>query len=130
MVLILQAPMVFILMIPSQSDLYKKVKDPFTGQESYAIQAIIPDVAIIHVQGADMYGNCIHHGSVVTDRLMATSAKTVIVTCDELVGPEFVRKNPDQTTIESFYVDYVIPVQYGSHPTSSHGVYSYDTKSK
>ncbi|OLS26769.1 MAG: hypothetical protein HeimC2_14260, partial [Candidatus Heimdallarchaeota archaeon LC_2] len=62
MVLILQAPMVFILMIPSQSDLYKKVKDPFTGQESYAIQAIIPDVAIIHVQGADMYGNCIHHG--------------------------------------------------------------------
>ncbi|MFV2015023.1 MAG: CoA-transferase, partial [Candidatus Heimdallarchaeota archaeon] len=90
------------------------------------IQAIHPDVAIIHVQQADMYGNCIHHGSVVTDRLMAMAARMVIVTCDELVGPEFIRKNPDKTSINGFFVDYVIPVQYGSHPTSSHGLHSYD----
>lgn len=112
--------------IPSQTDLYQKVKDPFTGEETYAIQAIHPDVSILHVQAADMYGNCFHHGSVVTDRLMATAAKTVIVTCDELVGAEFARNNPDKTSINGFYVDYVIPLQYGSHPTSSHGIYSYD----
>lgn len=114
--------------IPTQSDLYKKVKDPFTGEETYALQAITPDVAIIHVQKADMYGNCVHLGSVVTDRLMATAAKTVIVTCDELVGPEFVRKKPFLTSIEGIFVDYVIPVQYGTHPTSSHGVFAYDVK--
>ncbi|MHA2030940.1 MAG: CoA-transferase [Candidatus Kariarchaeaceae archaeon] len=114
--------------IPSQSDLYKKVKDPFTGEETYALEAIYPDVAIIHSQQADMYGNCVHHGSVVTDDLMASSAKTVIVTCDELVGPEVIRKNPSHTSIEGFYVDYVIPLQYGSHPTSSHGIYSYDAQ--
>lgn len=114
--------------IPSQTDLYQKVKDPFTGEEVYAIQAVEPDVAIIHVQQADMYGNCNHHGSVITDRLMASAAKTVIITCDELVGPDSTRNNPDGTSIEGFYVDYVIPIQYGTHPTSSHGIYSYDPK--
>ncbi|MCE7737060.1 MAG: hypothetical protein GPJ54_19395 [Candidatus Heimdallarchaeota archaeon] len=114
--------------IPGQTDLYQKVKDPFTGEETYAIQAIHPDVAIIHVQQADMYGNCNHHGSIITDRLMATAAKTVIVTCDELVGADAAKTNPDSTSIEGFYVDYVIPLQYGTHPTSSHGIYSYDPR--
>ena len=103
------------------------MKDPFTGEETYAIQAIVPDITILHVQRADMYGNGIHLGSVVTDKLMASAAKTVILSCDELVGPEFMRKKPFLTSIEGIFVDYVIPLQNGSHPTSSHGMYAYDS---
>ncbi len=114
--------------IVSQSNLYKKVKDPFTEEEVYAIEAITPDVALIHVQQASDDGNCVHVGSVVTDRLMATAAKTVIVTCDELVDVEEIRKNPHATTIPGFFVDYIVHNYGAAHPTSSHGKYRYDAK--
>ena len=105
---------------------YKKVSDPFTGEEVYAVQALKPDVAIIHVQKASSDGNCIHTGSVVSDRLMATAAKFVIVTCDELVDKEVILKNTNDVTIPGFFVDMVIPLKYGAYPTSSHGVHPYD----
>ncbi|MDH5403010.1 MAG: hypothetical protein OEY49_11010, partial [Candidatus Heimdallarchaeota archaeon] len=114
--------------IPQQSNLYQKVKDPFSGIETYAIQAIHPDVAILHVQKASMDGNCIHLGSVVTDRLMATASKTVIITCDELISVDEIRKNPNTTTIPSIFVDYIINLKFAAHPTSSHGMYSYDNE--
>jgi len=36
---------------------FKTVVDPYTGVEVYAIQAIRPDWAILHVQEADALGN-------------------------------------------------------------------------
>lgn len=105
---------------------YMTVKDPFTQEEVYAVQALKPDVAIIHVQKASSDGNCIHTGSVVADRLMATAAKYVIITCDELVDKEEIKRNPSAVTIPGFFVDMVIHLKYGTHPTSSHGVHLYD----
>ena len=108
--------------IPSQSDLYRKVTDPFTGKEVYAVAAITPDVALIHVQRATKDGDCVHLGSVVTDRLMAEAAKTTIITCDELVDAV----DRDMVTVPSFMVDYVIPLRGAAYPTSSHGLYRYN----
>ncbi|MHA2168697.1 MAG: CoA-transferase [Candidatus Kariarchaeaceae archaeon] len=112
--------------IHTQSEYYQKVKDPFSGEEVYAIQAITPDIALIHVQQASSDGNCVHLGSVVTDRLMAAAAKKVIVTCDELVDKSVIQEDPSRTTIPGFFVDHLIPQNGAAHPTSSHGKYLYD----
>ncbi|MHA2502627.1 MAG: CoA-transferase [Candidatus Kariarchaeaceae archaeon] len=110
--------------IPSQSEYYKKVRDPFTGEEVYALRALKPDVALIHVQEATRSGHGIHLGSVVSDRLMAEASQTVFLTCDRLV--EESDMDPNSVTIPSFMVDHVIPLEYGAHPTSSHKIHGYD----
>ena len=107
--------------IPSQSDLYKKITDPFTAKEVYAVQALSPDIAFIHVQKATASGDCVHLGSVVSDRLMAEASKYTIVTCDELVD----EVDRDMVTIPSFMVDKIIPLEGAAFPTSSHGLYRY-----
>jgi glutaconate CoA-transferase subunit A len=114
--------------IHKQSDLYQRVKDPFTGTEVYAVKALAPDIALIHVQQASEDGNCVHFGSIVTDRLMATASRKVIITCDELVDKTEIQQNPSSTSIPGFFVTYVIPLNGAAHPTSSHGKYLYDTK--
>ncbi len=107
--------------IPSQSDYYRKVKDPFTGKETYAVPALHPDVALIHVQRATRSGDCEHLGSVVLDRLMAEAAKTTIITCDSLVD----KIDPRLVTIPGFMVDFIIPLKGAAFPTSSHGIHAY-----
>ncbi|RMG22113.1 MAG: hypothetical protein D6732_26210 [Methanobacteriota archaeon] len=108
--------------IPSQSKYYRKVSDPFTGTEVYAVPALVPDIALIHVQRATKTGDCEHLGSVVLDRLMAEAAKVTIVTCDYLID----KVDPRLVTIPGFMVDYVIPLRGAAFPTSSHGVYAYN----
>ena len=48
--------------------------DPYTGEEVVAIPAIQPDVAIIHVQEADEFGNARIVGTLFEDVLMAQAA--------------------------------------------------------
>ena len=60
--------------IAEAPELYKTVNCPFTGQELTAIQAIIPDVAIIHAQKADSAGNVQMMGTSASDLDMAMAA--------------------------------------------------------
>ena len=62
--------------------------DPYSGEELAAVQAIRPDVAILHVQEADELGNGRIYGSVYEDELMARAARRVIFTCERLISPE------------------------------------------
>ena len=108
--------------IHKQSDLYKQVTDPFTQKQLYAVKAITPDVAIIHAQAATRNGDLIHRGSVVIDHLMASSAKLVIATVEEIVD----EYDPNEITVPSINVDYIIHLPHSAYPTSSHGIYRYD----
>jgi glutaconate CoA-transferase subunit A len=56
----------------------------------------------------------------------AKAARHVIVTCEELVDREVLRKNPDANQIPFFCVDAVVPVPYGAYPTSCYRYYDYD----
>ncbi len=105
---------------------YKRVKSPYDGEEYVTIPAINPDVAIIHVQKADVFGNGIHLGPVFTDVLLAKASKKVVISCDELVPHEEIRKEPKNVTIPSIFVDAVINIPYGAHPTESPFMYERD----
>jgi len=105
-------------------ELYKTVNCPFTGKELTAIQAIIPDVAIIHAQKADAAGNIQMIGTSASDLDMAMAAKKVIVTVEEIVSEDEIRDNKSATTLFRNDVDMVIHCPMGASPCSSVPYYS------
>ncbi len=105
---------------------FKTVIDPYSGEELAAVQAIRPDVAILHVQEADELGNGRIYGSVYEDELMARAAKRVILTCERLVSPEETQRVPELTTIPGLLVSHVVVAPRGAHPCSCGDLYEYD----
>ncbi len=89
---------------------------PFTGKKYLALPALYPDVAIIHVHRADVYGNCQIDGIMVSDYDLARAAKKLIITTEKLVPEEQIRREPERTVIPYYLVDAVIEVPFGSYP--------------
>ena len=90
------------------------------------VPAINTDVTIIHVQKSDRQGTARIEGLTFADIEQAKSAKHLIITCEELVESEELRKNPDQNQIPSFCADAVVHVPFGAFPTASYRYYDYD----
>jgi glutaconate CoA-transferase subunit A len=105
---------------------FRSVADPYTGAEVVAIPAIIPDVAIIHVQEADALGNARITGTQFEDVLMAKAAKFVIITAERIVDGHEFEQAPDSVTIPAFMVDAVVEASRGAWPCSCAGYYEID----
>ena len=105
---------------------YATVTCPFTGEELTAIKAIEPDVAIVHALRADAEGNAQWDGTSGPDIEMAKAAKTVIVTCEEVVPRSEIVASAHMTKLPGYYVDAVIEAPFGAHPTSHVPVYPLD----
>lgn len=105
---------------------YRPITDPFTGAPAYAIPAIRPQVALIHCQEADAYGNGIFKGTAFADRLFAQAADTVILQVERIVEHTQILHAPQSVGIPGFRVAAVVQVNFGAHPTSSHRYYNYD----
>lgn len=107
---------------------FKFVKDPYTGEELVAAQAIKPDVAIIHVQEADIYGNARILGPKYEDAIMAKAAKKVIITCERIVDTKEFTDCPERTDIQDFLTTCVVEIPGGAKPGSCAGFYNIDRK--
>jgi acyl CoA:acetate/3-ketoacid CoA transferase alpha subunit/acyl CoA:acetate/3-ketoacid CoA transferase beta subunit len=105
-------------------ELYKTVTCPFTGRELTAIEAIAPDVALIHAQRADTQGNVQIFGTSASDLDMANAAKAVIVTVEEIVSPDEIRASKSATLLFRSEVDMVIHSPLGASPCSCVPYYS------
>ncbi len=106
---------------PLGSDIVKasrtKVIDcPFTGRQIALLPASNPNVAIIHVQAADKYGNCIIRGTDCTCAEIAMASAHTIVTCEQLVSHELVASNPKEVLIPFLAVDAIVEVPFGAYP--------------
>ncbi|MPM06391.1 Glutaconate CoA-transferase subunit A [bioreactor metagenome] len=86
------------------------------------------DTAIIHVQVASFDGTCRIFGDPYQDIDLAFASKRCIVTCDELISNEEMRKEPNLNSIPGFVVDAVVHVPYGAHPSQCPEYYDYDKK--
>ena len=104
----------------------KEIRCPFTGKKFAALPALSPDVTLLHVHRADIYGNCQIDGSVVADPDAAAAARHVVVTCERLVPSSHIRAHPDRTVIPYYMVDAVVEVPYGSYPANMPGEYFSD----
>ena len=94
---------------------------PFTGQELLAVRAIVPDVAIIHVQRADAEGNAHAWGNLGVIREAALAAKKVLLTCEEIVDHQTILSDPNRTVVLGVNVAHVVHVPFGSHPSPAQG---------
>jgi glutaconate CoA-transferase subunit A len=94
----------------------KEITCPFTGQKLLAVPALYPDVGVVHVHRADMYGNAQVDGISIADYDMSRACKQLIVTTERIVSTDEIRKNPSQTFIPYWLVDAVCEVRYGSYP--------------
>ncbi len=104
----------------------KVVRDPFTGMKIALLPALILDVALIHVHRADKYGNCQVEGISGFAFEMARAAKRLIVSAEEIVPTEEIRKHPDRTMIPYYLVDAVVHAPFGSHPGEMAYMYARD----
>jgi len=84
------------------------------------------DVAILHVQVASPDGTCRIIGNPYQDTDLAFGSKKTIVTCEELIPNEEIRRAPEDNTIPGIVVDAVVHAPYGAHPSQVYGCYDYD----
>ncbi len=104
----------------------KVVRDPFTGLKVCLLPALILDVAIIHVHRADRYGNAQIEGITGFGAEMARACKRLIISTEEIVDTDEIRKYPDRTIIPYYLVDAVVHAPFGSHPGEMAYVYGRD----
>jgi hypothetical protein len=80
------------------------------------LPALILDVGLIHVHRADRYGDCQIEGISGFSFEMSRASKRLIVSAEEIVPTEEIRKYPDRTAIPYYLVDAVVHAPFGSHP--------------
>lgn len=114
------------------SDIYqtnailKTLKCPFTGQKLTAVRAIRPDVAIIHAQRADKFGNAHVWGNMGITREACLASRSVIITTEEVVAPDVISSDPNRVITPGFKVAAVVHVPWGAHPSPTPGYYNRD----
>ncbi|MFL5135620.1 MAG: CoA transferase subunit A [Microvirga sp.] len=101
----------------------KEIDCPFTGEKILLVPALNPDVALIHVQRCDAYGNAQIDGLQFMDIDLAMAANKVILTTERIVLNDQIRRSPDQTKIPFFAVDAVVEVPFGCAPHECYGAY-------
>ncbi len=104
----------------------KVVDDPFTGDPVCLVPALNPDVALIHVHQADVYGDARLFGTNLFALEAAMASHRVIVSAEEIIEPDEFRKDPMRTTIPYFLVDAVVHAPFGAYPGSMPARYEID----
>ncbi len=101
----------------------KQIDCPFTGEKLVLVPALNPDVALIHVQRCDRFGNAQIDGLPFMDLDLALAANRVILTAERIVSNDQIRRMPDHTKIPFLAVEAVVEVPFGSAPHECYGLY-------
>ena len=104
----------------------KLVKDPYTGIPITLVPALNPDVGIVHVHQADQYGNARVFGTGVAHVETAMASRKVIISAEEIIDTEEIRRDPGRTVIPYYAVDAVVPARWGTFPGNCPGYYGSD----
>lgn len=104
----------------------KLIEDPYTGKPICLIPAVNPDVALIHVNQCDMYGNARVFGPGLAPVETATASRRVILSTEEIIDTDEIRKHPGATTIPYYMVDAVVYAPFGCYPGTVPGLYRAD----
>jgi glutaconate CoA-transferase subunit A len=104
----------------------KTVTCPFTGDTLAAVAAIIPDVAIIHVQRSDRFGNAHFWGNMGVAREACLASDKIILTAEAIVNAEVITSDPNRVLTPGFRVSAVVHVPWGAHPSPVPGYYNRD----
>ena len=103
---------------------FRVMPDPFSGEELVAVQALTPDVTLIHGARGDSQGNLLIPR--VSDwGLAITASRKVIATVEERVaGP--LTDQPDWRLIPAIFLTALVHCPGGAAPTGYPGYYPQD----
>ena len=104
----------------------KLVEDPYTGRPVMLVPALNPDAAIIHVHQADEFGNARVFGTGIAHQECALASRRVIISAEEIVSTDEIRRDPGRTSIPHFAVDAVVHAPFGAYPGTVQGYYASD----
>jgi len=104
----------------------QKITCPFTGTPLAAVAAIAPDVALVHVQRSDEFGNSHAWGNLGVLRDACLASRHVILTAEEIVATEMITRDPNRVIVPGFRVSAVCHVPWGAHPSPVPGCYNRD----
>jgi glutaconate CoA-transferase subunit A len=99
---------------------------PFTADRLTAVAALNPDVAIVHVQRADKFGNANIWGNLGVSKDACLASRHVILTAEEIVSPDVISADPNRVIIPGFHVQAVAHSPWGAHPSPVPGYYNRD----
>ncbi len=105
---------------------FKIIPDPFLGEDLVVVQALTPDVTMVHGSQGDEAGNILIPR--VSDWALAIRAsKTVIATVEERVrGP--LTDQPDWRLIPAIHITALVHQPRGAWPTEFPGYYGPDSE--
>lgn len=112
-----------------KNDYFVVVEDPFSGESVTLVKTIVPDVAVIHVQECDKFGNAIIDGPKFEDLLTSRAAKKVILTTEQIVHESKMKRMNESIDIPGFLVDTIVHTPKGAAPCSCPKRYEIDEKS-
>ena len=102
---------------------FKEARDPFSGDPIVLIPALMPDVAILHVQRADADGHAHCWGTLGVTREAALAAKRVILVAEELLPRERLLSDPGLILVPTLKVAAVVHEPFGAYPSPVQGCY-------
>ncbi len=106
---------------------FYQIFSPFAPKETlWAVRALNPDVAIVHVPRCDAEGNAHSWGSFGIMIEAVRAARRVILTTEEVVSQEVIASDPNRTVIPGFLVNAVVECPHGAHPSPVQGSYNRD----
>jgi glutaconate CoA-transferase, subunit A len=108
------------------NDALKTITCPFSGDRLTAVAAIRPDVAIVHVQRSDEFGNAHVWGNLGVTRDACLASRHIILTAEEIVPPAFIGRDPNRVITPGFRVSAVVHFPWGGHPSPVPGCYNRD----
>ena len=104
----------------------KTMTCPFSGDILTAVGAIKPDVAIVHLQRADKFGNAHAWGNLGLTRDACLASRRIIITAEDIVEPDVISRDPNRVITPGFRVSAVVHAPWGGHPSPVPGYYNRD----
>lgn len=113
---------------------WKLIDDPYhEGEKIILVPALSPDVYLVHCSKADIYGNWLVEHESFNEMLYSKASKRVIVSAEEIVTSEELRKScglifpPHFDPFYPFFkTSHVVHLPFGAHPTHCYPQYTYD----
>jgi glutaconate CoA-transferase subunit A len=109
----------------------KLTSSPYDDKDWVAMPALPLDVALLHVERADVRGVCQIKGpDLYMDDLFARAARQTFVSCDELVDSSYFEQGEEARYVhwERSQTTGVVHLPGGAHPSSCAPLYGFDVK--
>ena len=109
--------------LPRSNATFKETADPWSGAPLLLVPAIVPDVAILHVQRADEEGHAHVWGTLGVTRPAAFAARRVILVAEEIRPRERILSDPGLVLAPALKIAAVVHQPFGAFPSPVQGCY-------